>query len=201
MRHLTYLNLSLGLCMTSVTDYPAEVRFCRLQSSHLEAGRFDLFLESVPDDLLAHYILGGPILIVDGSHHPERSQLRTKGIPLLNYTLQRYVLKTDPHDIRISSLGPQVLKEFMNLKTYQEFYDKHVTSSVGNKVRDKLRYYQRRAEQLRERGLEVNHNPIELHVLPTKDTEEYQKLLFEVFKRHFEEIYKNPFHRVPQVQS
>lgn len=172
---VTYLNLSLGLCCEQ-PPLSESVRYCRLQSSQLEANRYDKFLMSVPDDLIFCFLLGFEIQIVDGSHDPGNSQLLIKGIPLLNYFLRTYVLLQDPNTLTEEHLQIQsISRARQNLSNLHMMQKRLFTQPSEKEVRNKYRYYRKLANCRPETKYWCH--PITLKVIKCEDSETSKRLM------------------------
>ena len=123
-----YKNLSTGLEFTDIK----EDGFCRFQSSHLEGGHWQRFLNSVPDDILYNLAIGNHVVIYDcGSRrHDGCSRVIWQGLPFLRYVFMKCWLN---HFMPISLVKSQNCADLFYAVYHRldlrriKYYRKHIT--------------------------------------------------------------------------
>ena len=92
---VVYVNFTdgLGLADRIVDVVDAPVVVMRLRSSHLEAGEYERFLWTVPDDILYRLATGQHVVFVDGGSRRSDCIPMTiwQGMPILLHTVLRIV--------------------------------------------------------------------------------------------------------------
>jgi len=85
-----WLNLTNGIEALLLNVWkPHEVRFMRLQSSHCEQKRWDLVLNSVPDEMLLRLALGESCFVHDYGARKEVPRAIWQGLEFVKYVLSR----------------------------------------------------------------------------------------------------------------
>ncbi len=127
---MSYCNLTNGLCWTSLFG---DFRYLRIQSSHCEAKRWGLVLDSASDDLCFNLVLGNYCIILDASKKGD-TRACWQGIPWIKYALTRLILGKE-RDVST--------KEINTTQYFKEVYEEIKHTEEGKRLLNRFKYFRK----------------------------------------------------------
>ncbi len=131
-RSKIYLNLTNGLefLKTKIAENP-NIRFIRIQSSHIENKAYNLIFSHLDSDLLLNLALGECCIIADMGRENRPPKTIRVGIPIIKFVLSKLWLNKEPE--------PQNIYE----KRIDNNFKMRVYKSLNRSVITKLKYFRK----------------------------------------------------------
>ena len=142
---VVYVNFTdgLGLVDRIVDVVDAPVVVVRLRSSHLEAGEYERFLWTVPDDMLYRLVTGQHIIFVDGGSRRSDCIPRTiwQGMPILLHIVLRIVWHI------VDNVARRWLAQHVGTATAvgTDILARRLAAELSKPLRARMRYWRRYA--------------------------------------------------------
>lgn len=142
---VVYVNFTdgLGLIDRIVDVVDAPVVVVRLRSSHLEAGEYERFLWTVPDDTLYRLATGQHVVFVDGGSRRSDCIPRTiwQGMAILLHTVLRIVWHI------VDNVARRWLAQHVGTATAvgTDMLARKVATELSKPLRSRIRYWRRYA--------------------------------------------------------
>ena len=140
-KQINFLNLSNGT--EAITEIKAPFSFIRIQSTTLERKDYIKLFLDLDHNFLLHLALGYHCIVHDRGTNRKNSKVISRGIPIIEYVLNRYWYGIEEKCWFKQRNGVSFLDETGYASSIYDFLFVYDSNTEKQKVKTKLKYYKK----------------------------------------------------------